>query len=122
MPVRYDVWLTLIASVVLSATAQLFLKLGSRHLASEGGPIELARSAALSPPIWAGLALYGLSVALWIRVLSKLDLSMAYPFVGLGFLMTTGFGAIFLGENVTPMRILGTILVAGGCILVARSA
>jgi multidrug transporter EmrE-like cation transporter len=101
LSLRFDVWLTLIASVAL---------------------IDLFRSAALSPPIWGGLALYGLSVALWIRVLSKLDLSVAYPFVGLGFLMTMAFGAIFLAENVSLTRIMGTALVAVGCILVARSA
>jgi multidrug transporter EmrE-like cation transporter len=122
LSLRFDVWLTLIASVALSATAQLFLKLGARKIAGASALIDLFRSAALSPPIWGGLALYGLSVALWIRVLSKLDLSVAYPFVGLGFLMTMAFGAIFLAENVSLTRIMGTALVAVGCILVARSA
>lgn len=122
MPTRLDLWLTLLVSVAFSATAQLFLKMGAARTADSATALDFARSAAMSPPLWIGLGLYGLSVALWIRVLSKLELSAAYPFVGLGFLMTMAFGAMFLGEQVSLTRFAGTVLVALGCILVARSA
>ena len=58
----------------------------------------------------------------WLWVLSKVDLSVAYPFVGLSFLVTMAFGAFLLEESVTPSRIAGTLLIAVGCILVGRSA
>ncbi|MEX1034581.1 MAG: SMR family transporter [Sneathiella sp.] len=59
---------------------------------------------------------------LWVWVLSKVDLSIAYPFVGIGFVVTMLFGILLLNENVTPMRIIGTVLIVGGCVLVGRSA
>ncbi len=76
----------------------------------------------MSPLIWLGLSLYGLSVGLWIWILSKVELSVAYPFVCVGFLVTMAFGAFLLDENVTPIRIGETILVATGCFLVGKSA
>jgi drug/metabolite transporter (DMT)-like permease len=79
-------------------------------------------AAMTSPLIWSGLVIYGLSVAMWLWVLSKVDLSVAYPFVGVSFLITMAFGALLLDESVTPLRIVGTILIAGGCILVGKSA
>jgi drug/metabolite transporter (DMT)-like permease len=79
-------------------------------------------TAAISPLIWLGLIIYGLSVAMWLWVLSKVDLSAAYPFVGVSFLVTMAFGVFLLDESVTPMRIVGTILIAIGCTLVGKSA
>ena len=75
-----------------------------------------------SPLIWSGLIIYGLSIAMWLWVLSKVDLSVAYPIVGVSFLITMAFGALLLDESVTPLRIVGTLLIAGGCILVGKSA
>jgi drug/metabolite transporter (DMT)-like permease len=68
------------------------------------------------------LGIYGLSMVLWIWVLSKVDLSVAYPFVGVSFILTMAFGYFLLGENVTSTRLLGTVLIAVGCALVANSA
>ncbi len=84
--------------------------------------VEGLIAAAGSPLIWVGLTIYGLSVAMWLWVLSKTDLSVAYPFVGVSFLVTMMFGIFLLNENVTPARIAGTLLIACGCVLVAKSA
>jgi len=120
----YLVLSIILLTVSLSACAQLALKLGATNLQSafQSGIIDALIAVALSPLIWVGLIIYGLSVAMWIWVLSKVELSVAYPFVGISFLVTMAFGAFLLSENVTPLRITGTILIASGCILVARSA
>ena len=116
----------ILLTVTLSACAQLALKLGvarpSMEAAMQGGLADSIVAAIASPLIWTGLIIYGLSVALWLWVLSKADLSVAYPFVGVSFLITMAFGALLLDESVTPLRIVGTILIAGGCILVGKSA
>jgi len=113
-------------TVTLSACAQLALKLGVAKLQTEHafqlGMVDTIMSVAMSPLIWLGLFIYAVSVALWIWVLSKVDLSVAYPFVGVSFLVTMAFGAFLLNESVTPLRIAGTLLIATGCVLVGRSA
>ena len=113
-------------TVTLSACAQLALKLGvGKPLmvnAMQTGFLDTLFVAAVSPLIWIGLIIYALSVGLWVWVLSKVDLSVAYPFVGMGFLVTMAFGVFILNENVTPTRIIGTVFIAAGCVLVGKSA
>ena len=122
----YLVLCLILLTVTLSACAQLALKLGVSKPqminAMQIGIPDALVAAMTSPLIWLGLVIYGLSVAMWLWVLSKVDLSVAYPFVGVSFLVTMAFGILLLNENVTPMRIAGTLLIAVGCILVGRSA
>jgi len=116
----------ILLTVTLSACAQLAFKLGvAKPLmaqALQGSIADALFAAMASPLIWSGLLIYGLSVAMWLWVLSKVDLSVAYPFVGVSFLITMAFGALLLDESVTPLRIAGTLLIAGGCVLVGKSA
>ena len=113
-------------TVTLSACAQLALKMGvaapKLALAMKTGLMELVVAAIGTPLIWLGLGIYAFSVGLWLWVLSKVDLSVAYPFVGVSFLVTMAFGAAFLNENMTLPKVLGTVLIAVGCVLVGRTA
>jgi drug/metabolite transporter (DMT)-like permease len=115
----------ILATVTASACAQLALKLGMTSPAvvaalPQGGKGILI-AVASSPLVWTGLTIYGLSVAVWLWILSKVDLSLAYPFVGVSFIVVMLFGVFLLNETVTPLRMIGTLLIAFGCVLVARS-
>jgi multidrug transporter EmrE-like cation transporter len=116
----------ILTTVALSAVAQLALKMGATSpkmaVAMKAGLADSIIAALGTPLIWAGLAIYGFSVALWLWVLARVDLSVAYPFVGVSFLITMAFGAFFLNETMTVPRIAGTLLIAVGCVLVGRSA
>ncbi len=122
----YSILAVILFAVTLSACAQLALKLGAVNYqmqsALQTGIMEALIAAALSPLIWLGLVIYGLSMAMWIWILSRVDLSVAYPFVGISFLITMVFGMFLLDENVTPLRIMGTVLIMAGCALIGRSA
>lgn len=115
----------ILATVTASACAQLALKLGMSSPAvaaaiPEGGK-QLILAVATSPLVWAGLTIYGASIAVWLWVLSKVDLSLAYPFVGVSFIVVMLFGVFLLQETVSPLRMVGTLMIALGCVLVARS-
>ncbi|MFD1107069.1 permease [Sphingobium olei] len=110
-------FLLIIVSVSLSAAAQLVLKIGVGRAQGSGDLLAYL----FQPLVIGGLALYGIGAILWLSVLARAPLSMAYPFVGLGFILTMVFGLVILGENVTPLRVGGTLLIAAGCVLVARS-
>jgi drug/metabolite transporter (DMT)-like permease len=115
----------IIATVTASACAQLALKLGMSSPAVASalplGGKALIMAVAGSPLVWTGLAIYGSSVAVWLWILSKVDLSLAYPFVGVSFVVVMLFGVFLLDETVSPLRMVGTLLIAAGCVLVARS-
>ena len=118
----------ILGSVLLSATAQLLLKLGASApavraaIGGDGALGERAIALMATPALIGGLAVYALSAGFWIAVLSKVDLSLAYPFVGLGFVFTFLIGTFFLGETANAARLSGTLLIMAGAVLVARSA
>jgi multidrug transporter EmrE-like cation transporter len=114
----------ILAGVACSAVAQVALKHGmSRELVQSalaaGDLREIAFAVAGSPGVWGGLIVYGISALLWLFVLARVDVSVAYAFVSLGFLLVMALGAALFGEPITWRKLLGTVLVASGVWLVA---
>src|SRR5690606_16371631 len=70
--------------------------------------------------VFIGFLLYGLGAVIWLSVLSKWDVSKAYPLVGLGFVFTIFVGHL-LGEQISPLRVVGVILICAGVFLVGKS-
>jgi len=116
----------IVVSVACSAFAQMALKTGMSDaavqaaLAAQNWP-ELVWRSLINVYTVSGLGLYGLSVMMWLLVLARIDVSVAYPFVGLGFILTMVLGAVLLHEPVGLMRVVGTLLVAVGVVLISRS-
>lgn len=114
-----------IISIALSVAAQFSLKAG---MSSDGVRAVLAQPHSLrtlfavlsNKYVFAGFLLYGLGAVVWLGVLSKWDVSKAYPLVGLGFVFTLAIG-FMLGEQVTPPRAVGVALICAGVFLVGRS-
>jgi multidrug transporter EmrE-like cation transporter len=117
-------FLLILASVTLSALAQLALKMGTSAAADARATGAAGEFSGLvqSPMVIVGLGLYGIGALMWLFVLGRAPLSLAYPFVGMGFILTMLAGTLFLGEQLSVARVGGTLLIAAGCVLVARSA
>jgi multidrug transporter EmrE-like cation transporter len=117
--------LTLIlVSVSLSALAQISFKFGVTAAAASGsgsGMVAQLIHSMLTPGIVAGLALYGFGTLLWLSALGRVDVSQAYPFVGLGFVLTAILGYALFGDPLGPQRIVGILVVIAGIALVAQS-
>lgn len=114
-------FLLILFSVSLSALAQLLLKTGVGRVGASHAGIDTMLAYLTSPWVLGGLMLYGLGALAWLFVLARLPLSAAYPFVGLGFILTMLIGVSVLGEAVSTGRVAGTLLIALGCVFVARS-
>ena len=115
-----------LASIALSAVAQVLLKLGMtgmgvRDAIASGSPIGIVQAVLLSPGVVGGLVLYGLGTVLWLAVLARAELSQAYPFVGLSFVLTAAMGYFLFADALTLGRIGGIALIVAGVILVGRS-
>ena len=113
-------------SVALSGFAQVAFKFGVstaavRAALAAGSPGPVLLAFAQSPAVVAGLAMYGVGTLVWLNVLARMELSLAYPFVGLSFLLTAVLGHYLFHEVFHAGRIMGTALVIAGIILVARS-
>ena len=115
-----------VVCVLLSSAAQLLMKAGLKAAAvspsAEAAVVHTYLHAFTNLRVWAGLTLYGLSAVLWIWVLSRLDVSLAYPLVSLGFVVTMGLGVWLLGEPFSWTRVLACGLIVGGVLLLAADA
>ena len=72
-------------------------------------------------PILAGLACYGLSVIVWIIGLSRTDVTIAYPMLSLGYVVSAIGAWMFLGEVVSLQRLLALGVIMVGVALLART-
>lgn len=112
-------------SVLLSSVAQIVLKAGMN---SSSVLMALQNTVGLSAArivltnffVLGGLGLYFASAAVWLLVLAKVDVSVAYPFVGLGFVVTMLLAWLIHGEALTLSKVFGTLLITGGVIVLAR--
>ena len=117
---RFAVLLIILLTVVLNAAAQLLLRAAMRSgIPALSSPFDTALDIALRPGVVAGLLCYGLSVLTWIYVLSKTEVSFAYPFLGVGFVVVAVAACLFLGEEFTTRKILGTLIIAVGVVVLA---
>jgi drug/metabolite transporter (DMT)-like permease len=112
----------ILASVSTNATAQLLLRWAARDglVPAEGWSLASFIELVLRPGIIGGLACYALSVVVWVTVLSRAEVSFAYPFLGLGFIFVTFASAFLLGEAISAQRLAGTALIALGVAVLAR--
>lgn len=110
--------------VAMGSTGQVFIKKG---VSSTGGiKLEELLSAKLfstvfEPNILIGIILYAAASMLWLVVLSKAELSFAYPLIALGYVVTAFLATIYFRENITLIRWFGILLILGGVFLVSRS-
>lgn len=100
----------ILLTVALNTAAQIFLKLGS------------GTSSFLNLFLMGGLMLYGLSTVVYITVLSRLNLSIAYPMViGLTVVATTLAGVMLLEEKTTTTAWIGIGLLLSGIAAIASN-
>jgi multidrug transporter EmrE-like cation transporter len=113
-----------VLSVSLNAAAQIALRktMLSVGPVGQGGYWSLGLEILLSPWFIAGMACYALSIGIWLIVLSRLEVSAAYPLLSIGYVITAVVGYFFLNENVDSMRIVGIALICVGIIFISRSA
>jgi multidrug transporter EmrE-like cation transporter len=117
----------ILVSVLLSSVAQIVLKQGmsgmSAHWASSGSGFDgrALLQIATSPAVLGGLFIYFLSASVWLLVLARVPVGFAYPFVGLGFVMTMLLAWLIRGEVPSLAQILGTLTICAGVALMARA-
>jgi len=120
-------FLIVLLSVVMSTFAQLLLKAGANRIRdhvvirTDTESIFTQLFTYFNIYIFIGLVIYVVSAATWIWVLTRVDVSIAYPFISLGFIMTLVCGVAIFGESLSIGKVIGTSLIILGCVFVAKS-
>ncbi|HET7633725.1 MAG TPA: SMR family transporter [Burkholderiales bacterium] len=114
-----------LTGVLLNAVAQLLLKAGTNVLGvirfDSGNIATLGFRIATEPHIIGGLCCYVVSVVVWIMALSRVQVSIAYPMLSIGYVVNAIAAWYLFGEAVTLTRLAGIGIIIVGVFIVARS-
>lgn len=117
-------WWLILISVASGVAGQTAMKIGVEQPGSAGidrGIGGLILTILTTPLLLLGLGLYGIGALAWIAVLRRMDLSNAYPFLALNFVLIALVSRFILGESLPPLRWMGIGVICVGILLVARS-
>jgi len=103
-------------SIVVGATGQFLfrvgmLKYGAVSALSIWGQLF---KVVFTPAIFMGFICFAISAVLWLVVISRWELSYAYPMVALGYVIAIFYGAVFLKEDLSVAKLLGSLLILAG--------
>ncbi|HVP57459.1 MAG TPA: EamA family transporter [bacterium] len=124
--------LLIVFSVTLGVGGQIALKYGVGHASKDSSSriaqsldprsvFAFLQSAATNKFVLLGFLLYLISAASWLVILSRVDLSFAYPLISISYIIIVVLSRFIFNEPVTSYRIAGTIVVCAGVFLLLRS-
>jgi drug/metabolite transporter (DMT)-like permease len=123
----WHIILQAIPVLIFSYAAQILMKRGVHAVgglsfpALQADPLRFATLILLNPQILAGFALAAVGAVLYLFLLSKGDFTLVFPVLGaLGFIALPLIGKFALHEDITPARVLGTLMIAVGMLIVAK--
>ena len=118
----------LVLSVPILATiCQIFIKLGMQQIGEitltelKNNPLSLILSIITNVWVLMAAPLYTASFILWMYILSKLNLSFAYPFLALSFVLVPLVSLFVFGENISTLRWAGIFVIFSGIVIIGFS-
>lgn len=120
------VLLLILLAEIWNATGQIFFKKGT----NEAGPIRMhgvsghvnyIKKMLGKYTIWLGFFLQVLCIATWLLALAQADLSFVFPAGSIQYIFILFAARIFLGEKIDRMKLIGTLLVVAGIVLISMS-
>lgn len=114
-----------LSGVLLNAVAQLLLKMATNKV----GVIEASSALSLGAmsalflqwPMILGLFCYGFSLLIWLMALSRVDVTLAYPMLAIGYVINAFAAQYLLNEPVSLQRWFAIGVIVLGVALLARS-
>ena len=114
----------ILTGVLLNAAAQLFLKAGTNTLGivsfSTGEWFSQAVRVGTNPHIAGGMLCYAFSLVAWVMALSRVPVSIAYPMLSIGYIVTAIAAYFLFGESLGVTRWLGIGFIVIGVWLISR--
>jgi multidrug transporter EmrE-like cation transporter len=112
-------------TVLTNFASQVMLKKGMTKIdkfeVSLSGFMSSATGIIFNGYVILGLLVMVISMASHLVVLSRVEISYAYPFLGLSFVLITLWGYFVLGESVDLWRVSGVLLICAGVAVVAHT-
>lgn len=113
------------AGVMLNVAAQLLIKTGTNSIGyfefSRSNVLPIGVRLATEPHIIGAIACYVLSVVIWILALSRVQVSIAYPLLSMGYVVNLVAAWWFFNESINPAKVAGISVIIFGVIIISRA-
>lgn len=112
--------------ILLGAFGQILMKHGMSQIGEINGISQLIAPNTLLKLLtnWAvilGVILYAVALLMWLGALSTLNVSLMYPLLSLGYIVTAILAIVILKENFSMLGWVGVMIIPVGCILIGRA-
>jgi len=111
----------ILLAVVMVSIGQILQKTAASEIKLGNGLPAAVASLVRSSKFWQATLAMAVSLMLWLMALADVEVSKAYPILGLSFAITTTLSVLLLGERVGPNRWLGVCLISVGATVMAFS-
>ena len=116
-------FILLFFNVLLTVLGQILFKHGMNvvgRVNSIRDAFGKLTQAFLNPYILSGIAIYGFTTLIWLIILSRVKLSIAYPMLSFGYVLSILFSWLLFKESIPKVRIIGALVICIGVYLVAQ--
>ena len=111
-------------SLLMSSTAHVFLKKGmlpnANGITISDGIVNYIWVTATNPWIFGGMFLHVSALVVWLWALSRVDITFAYPFLALGYVLVSLMAWVWLGEELTQTKLLGMVIIIAGILVLSQ--
>ena len=116
--------LAILSSVLLNCFAQILIRKGMLEVGEVtlNDVAKLIVSMVSNLWLWGAILSYGIIILLWMYVLSKVEVSFAYPFLSIGYVVAVFVGYFWMGESIDIYKITGIAIICFGIFVLSRSA
>ena len=115
----------ILLSICAGVSGQIMLKMGMTRLGfqtiSAATLMPTILRLVLSPWVLLGMSIYVAGTFTWLIVLSRIDLSLAYPMTSLSYILIVGSSWWLLGESVSRQKVIGVLIIIAGVALISQS-
>lgn len=121
---RYFDYLYIFATLGFTVYGQLILKWRIAQFgplpAESIDKLKFLLGLLFDPAIFSGFAAAFLASLAWMAAMTKFDLSHAYPFMSLNFVVVLFLSGILLNESMNPAKWIGILLIVLGTVIAAK--
>lgn len=113
------VMVVILVATALVAVGEILLSAGMKQVGREGHEgLRIVLAAGSNPLVWGGVALSAAFFGMYLLTLSWADISFVMPFTALSYLFVAIMASLWLNEQVTPARWIGTLLIVLGVVII----
>ena len=114
----------ILATVVCTVYSQLVMRWqvgAAGELPSDGpGKLRFIATLLVNPWVLSGIVATFLAGVSWMLAMTRFEISYAYPFVSLNYVIILAASILLFNESLSPPKIMGTVLVIVGIVVISK--